>query len=205
MPIASGAADLLPPIWYIIRAAGAVAYLYLWLSVLLGLLVSARLTLPLLNSPALVDLHQTAGAWGLYTGLFHGLLLHWDGYMPFALREILLPGAARYEPVWTALGVYAMYAGGAVYITSLLRRRLGQQLWRWFHYLSLVAYFLALVHGVALGTDTAAAWAQVMYWTTASLLAFALLLRFRPGSRRAAPPEGPASGGESRARPAGGG
>src|SRR6266496_3191905 len=44
--------------WYLARAAGAVAYLLLWLSIALGLVTSNRLAALWPGGPTAVDLHQ---------------------------------------------------------------------------------------------------------------------------------------------------
>lgn len=166
-----------PSTWHITRAAGIMAYLFLWLAAVTGLLLSSRLLGLAASPPLLGAAHQWGAAWSLYATVVHAVILRYDHWVSFRWPDILLPFASTYRTGAVALGVYALYALVGVQVTSYLRARLGVATWRLAHALSVPAYVLALAHGVWAGTDTAQPWVQALYWSTGSVFAFLLLAR----------------------------
>ncbi len=163
--------------WPVTRAAGLLAYLFLWLSVVAGLMVTASRRGWGLRPARWNAVHQWAAAWSLYAVTAHLVILLYDTHQPFRWPELLLPFASRYRPGAVALGVYALYALLGVQLSSYLRSRVGTATWRLVHYLSLPAYTLALVHGLTAGSDNDQPWLQVLYWGTGAI--FTLLLTAR--------------------------
>jgi predicted ferric reductase len=159
--------------WYVARAgrAGLVAFALLTVSVVLGLLLSGRARLPGWPRFAVEDVHRFAGlATGLFVGV-HGLALLVDDYLPFSLGQVLVPGAAPYRPLATALGVVAAELMVALALTNRLRGRLSYGVWRRAHYLNFAVWALALVHGLTAGTDTRTPWALTLYLVAAGSVA----------------------------------
>jgi len=140
--------------WYVTRASGLIAYLLLWGALSVGLLQSLGMlkgvTAPLAN----LDVHEHLSLWSLYATVFHAVILLWDTYVPFSLAEITIPLASDYQPALVAMGIIPFYLGLAVTVSTYLRSRLSPSSWRAIHLLSLIAFLLALVHGVLLGTDS---------------------------------------------------
>jgi methionine sulfoxide reductase heme-binding subunit len=152
--------DLMRP-WYLSRGAGFVALGLLWLSVVVGLLQSCGLLKGLTSGAANIDLHDYVSVWSLYATLFHGLILTFDHYTALGTADVLVPFLTDYKPVQVALGIIALYLGVAATLTTYLRQKLSPAVWRVIHQLSLVGFFLALFHGLVLGTDSglpAVAW-----------------------------------------------
>ncbi|MEQ1910066.1 MAG: hypothetical protein ABMA15_14665, partial [Vicinamibacterales bacterium] len=58
-----------------------------------------------------------------------------------------------------------------------LRRHLGGQAWRRLHYASFVAFWMAIVHGLGLGTESTTVWASLLYLGTAAPVTFLSLYR----------------------------
>jgi methionine sulfoxide reductase heme-binding subunit len=158
-------------VWYVERAAGILAYGLLSASVIFGLLLSGRAKLAGWPRFAVEDVHRFVG---LLTGTFiaiHVSTLLVDSFLPFSLREILVPGAAPYRPVAVAFGVVGAELLAALAITNHYRKALSHRFWRRAHYLNFVVWLLALVHGIAAGTDRATVWALALYIGTASVVA----------------------------------
>jgi sulfoxide reductase heme-binding subunit YedZ len=149
--------------WYVVRAGGLVAFGLLTVTTVLGLLLSGRARLPDWPRFALEDVHRFAGlATGIFVGV-HGLGLLVDDYLPFSLGQLLVPGAAPYRPLATALGVVAAELLLALALTNRFRDRLSYGFWRRAHYANFAVWALALVHGVTAGTDSRTAWALGLY------------------------------------------
>ena len=157
--------------WYVARASGIVAFGLLTLAVVAGLTLSGRARLRYWPRFAVEDVHRFLG---LLTGTFVGLhvfTLLIDSYMPFSLTQLLVPGASPYRPLYTAFGVVATELLLALAITNHYRKRLSYRFWRRAHYLNFAVWGLALVHGIAAGTDRGAAWASLIYIGAAALVA----------------------------------
>lgn len=163
--------------WYITRAAGIMAYIFLWLAAVTGLLLSTRILGPVAPPPLLGAAHQWAAAWTFFATVVHIVILLYDPWVPFRWEDILLPFASAHRPGAVALGIYALYALTGVQLTSYLRSHLSPGVWRITHFLSIPAYVLALVHGVVIGTDTSALWVQALYWSTGTLFALLVVAR----------------------------
>lgn len=157
--------------WYAARAGGIVAFALLTIAILLGLALSGRASLERWPRFALEDVHRCAG---LLTGTFifvHGLALLVDDYMPFSLVDLIVPGAASYAALPTALGVVSAELLAALAVTNHYRKRLSYRFWRRAHYLNFAVWLLALVHGIGAGTDTRTAWALALYALSAGSVA----------------------------------
>jgi predicted ferric reductase len=157
--------------WYTARAGGLVAFALLSICVLLGLGMSGRARLALWPRFAVEDVHRFAG---LLTGTFivlHGAALFADGYLPFSLTQLLVPGTATYRPLPVALGVVSAELLAALAVTNHYRRALSYRFWRQAHYLNFAVWLLALVHGIASGTDSTTAWGVALYATSAGSVA----------------------------------
>jgi predicted ferric reductase len=162
--------------WYLSRSSAFVAYILLWLSMALGLLITNRLARVWPGGPAAFDVHQYVSLLGLAFAVFHVFILLGDQNLRLSLGQLLAPFAAEtYRPFWVGLGQVGLYALGVVALSYYVRKPLGRNTWRLLHYLSFGTYLLALTHGLASGTDSATLWARGLYWVTGSVL---LLLFF---------------------------
>jgi predicted ferric reductase len=164
---ATGLAEGTTSFWYLSRASGFVAYLLLWGAVVWGLLLSTGLGRAWMRPPQLLDAHQFLSAVSVGFASFHGLVLMGDRYVRFPLRAVVLPFAGSYEPLLVACGQIAIWLSVLLIASFHLRRRIGGRAWRRVHYASFAAFWLALVHGIALGTETATIWAACLYLATA--------------------------------------
>jgi len=149
--------------WYAIRAAGMVAFLGLTTSVLVGVLLAGRARLPRWPRFAVEDVHAFAGTLTWTFVAVHAVTLLVDDYFSFSLAGVLVPGAAPYRPLATAGGVIAAWLLLAIGVTNRLRKTLPYSVWRRAHYANFAVWALALVHGIAAGTDTGSVWATAAY------------------------------------------
>lgn len=172
--------------WYLSRASALVAYGLVWLSMVLGVLITNKLARLWPGGPVAYDVHQHASLLGLVFALFHALILVGDRYIGYSLSQVLMPFASdAYRPLWVGLGQVAFYLLAIVGLSFYIRRLIGPRLWRAIHYLSFVVFGLALLHGIFSGTDSAAAGVRLFYWASgASLLFFTLYRLMTPWLRR---------------------
>jgi predicted ferric reductase len=174
---AAGLAGGTTSFWYLSRASGFVAYLLLWGSVMWGLLLSTGIGRAWMRPPQLLDAHQFLSTVSVGFASFHGLVLMGDRYIRFPLRAVVVPFAASYEPLLVACGQIAIWLSVLLIASFHVRRRIGGRAWRGLHYASFAAFWLAFVHGILLGTETATVWATCLYLATAGSVIFLSLHR----------------------------
>jgi len=165
--------------WYAARAAGVVAYLLLSIVVTLGLTMAGRARLPRWPRFAIEDVHRLGG---ILVGSFvtiHVVTIAIDAYLPFPLTSLIVPGIARYRPLWVAFGIVAAELLLALAFTNHYRNRfIPYAVWRRIHYVNFAVWIAATVHGIGTGTDRNAVWLLSLYAGAAGLVAGSIVWRF---------------------------
>jgi sulfoxide reductase heme-binding subunit YedZ len=106
-----------------------------------------------------------------------------DPFTSLGLNAAVVPFGSYYRPFWLGLGTLAVELMIAVVVTSLLRRWIGQRVWRAVHWLAYGIWPIAVVHGLGTGTDAFTVWSLVItIWCVASV-AVALWWRIDYGRR----------------------
>jgi len=164
--------------WFLSRSSALVAYLLLWLSMCLGLLITNKLARLWPGGPMAFDLHQHTSLLGVAFALFHGAILLGDRYLNTNIWHAVVPfGMQEYRPLWVGLGQLGFYLMTAVAFSFYVRKQITPRLWRLIHFLSFISYTFALLHGIASGTDSSAVWAQELYWSTGGIFLFLFIYR----------------------------
>ena len=172
--------------WDVARVGGILGYLLLTASVAIGIALSLGWRSPRWTRFVTNELHRFVSLVALVFVAIHTVAVAVDPFIGFTPAEVLVPMLSHYRPIWVALGIVGSYLLVAVYLSERIRPHVGYQWWRRFHYLSFVAFILALVHGIATGSDTRAPWAMLMYAGSVVLVGALLVARLFPteGSRR---------------------
>ncbi len=170
--------------WYLSRSVGLVAYMLLFLVVVLGISIRTKRLDRWIARWKITDIHIFLSLLTLGFVVFHAVILLWDGFVGYSPADILLPFATGYRTVWTAFGIVTMYLLVVVTLSFPARRWIGYRSWRMLHYTTFVAYIGALVHGIYAGTDSSLAWAQAVYVGTAATVIGLLLYRVASWRRR---------------------
>jgi predicted ferric reductase len=157
------AADSIQIWWYVTRASGIIAYLLLWFSTILGLAVTSKYLDGMLDRLFTYDFHEFISLLSVAFTLVHVLVLALDRYLPYTFAQILVPFISPYRPFWVGVGVLSFYLVLLVTITFYLRNRIGTRAFRTIHYLSLISYIGATLHGYYSGTDTALPTMKILY------------------------------------------
>ncbi|HET8595288.1 MAG TPA: ferric reductase-like transmembrane domain-containing protein [Intrasporangium sp.] len=139
-------------LWYTSRATGVASIVLLTGVVILGVVISGRGARSLEGATVVTALHR----W-LSLGMTVFLLLHIataiaETYVSIDAISALVPFTAGYEPLWVGLGTLAFDILVAVVVTSLLRERLPERVWRIVHWAAYALWPLAIIHGFMLGT-----------------------------------------------------
>lgn len=149
--------------WYLTRAAGLMGYFLIWLSTAWGLVVSSKILDPFMERAFTYDFHEHLSWLGLAFISVHVVVLMADKYLPYSIWQVLIPFLSPYRPLWVGIGVIAFYLSLLVTITFYLKTKIGVDAFRKIHYLSLVAYFGATLHGLYAGTDSVLPVANLLY------------------------------------------
>lgn len=178
--------------WDIARAGGWTAYALLTLAVVVGLLLSTQVQSPS-RWPRLIN-NELHNFLSLVSTIFLGvhILAVWvDPFTHFGWRDILVPFASQYRPLWMALGIVSVYLGLAIGLSTLLRSRIGYNWWRRLHILTLGIYVLATIHGIGTGSDTQTWWAFGCYAASIALVGSLLSYRVTLARRKRTPTVAP--------------
>ena len=155
-------------VWYTARASGFTALILLTLSMTVGLALSLKLHSPRWPRFLTTELHRFVTLTALVFVALHTVAVMVDFYMHFRLAEVLLPFATSYRPLGMALGITASYVLLAVWVSSLLQRRIGWRAWRSLHYAAFAAYAFSALHTILVGEDAVATWGR---WTVVASIA----------------------------------
>jgi len=141
--------------WFLARASGFAAFVVLWFSTALGLIITNKLARLWNGGPTAVDLHQFTTWLAVGLTVFHALILLGDHYIQSTPAQVLVPfGYVNYKPQWVGVGQVALYLTVVVAASFYFRKRIGYKAWRTLHYASFIVYLLITVHGIYSGTDT---------------------------------------------------
>ena len=138
--------------WYLSRSSGILAYIFLWLTILLGLAIQNSLLKRIYN----FDTHCFLGAASVFWSLVHGISLLFDPMIKFSLGDIAIPffsKTAIVDPYYMGVGIFAFYLIVIMTITSYLRANLYHWFWRFLHLLNPAAFVFVVLHGYFNGTD----------------------------------------------------
>lgn len=138
--------------WYMIRATGLVAYLLLYLSVIIGLYSQVQKKRKQKVTASLF-LHESLSNWALYLMVGHVGFLLIDSYISLQWLEVLIPFNTDYKPLPLALGALSLYFLIFTIVTSKARKKIGYQKWRKLHALNPILYIFVTIHGLLIGTD----------------------------------------------------
>jgi methionine sulfoxide reductase heme-binding subunit len=147
-----------PALWYLARGSGAVSLCLLTLTVVLGIVTSARWATAAWPRFVVAGLHRNLSLLAVaFLGL-HVASVVVDGYVPIRWLDAVVPFASAYRPLWLGLGAVALDLLLAVLLTSLLRVHLGHRAWRGVHWAAYACWPVALVHGFGIGSDHRQLW-----------------------------------------------
>jgi hypothetical protein len=166
--------------WDVARAGGLVAFALLTASVALGLALSLGWRSPRWTRFVTNEVHRFVTLLALVFMAVHGVAIAVDPFIKMSLPQVLIPFLSTYRPVWVALGITAGYLALAVYLSERVRGRVGYAWWRRFHAFAFLAFAMALVHGIATGSDTRTPWGLALYGGSLFLVGFLLILRLFP-------------------------
>jgi len=155
-------------LWDVTRSSAFIAFACYTISVAWGISLTARSFRPPVAPQ--FDYHRFVAMLGFLALLTHVATLLFDKFATDVTWKTLFGVGARWEIL---LGVIAMWIALALPVSFHLKQRkwlVNQKFWRNFHYFGYSVWALALVHGIAKGTDTGSIWALAAYGTSAAVI-----------------------------------
>ena len=172
--------------WYLTRAAGFIAYILLFGSVTLGLLLTTSIPKGYRRFDVF-DIHRFLALLALFVTIFHMFIVLPDQFIGFTLWELLIPFSSPYAQFYMGLGTLAVYLMAIVIGAFYLRPLVPYSAWRTIHYATFAVYAMALVHGLGAGSDTSLTWALGLYAITGGIVLVLVAQRLSYGSVRGIP------------------
>jgi sulfoxide reductase heme-binding subunit YedZ len=177
--------------WYFGRATGLIALVLLTATIVLGILGPLRISSNRWPRFAIRTLHRDLALLSLLIIAIHVVTVVLDGYVQIPLSAAILPVGSAYRPFWMALGAVSFDLLLAIVLTSLLRRQVGDRIWRLVHWLTYASWPLAVAHGLGTGSDSTRVWALAITLGCCAVVALATLVRIHrpqlPQTRTRAP------------------
>jgi predicted ferric reductase len=170
--------------WWVARATGMVAGMLLVASVVWGVLFTTRALRPIDRPAWLLAIHRWVSGLACVGIVIHVLALVADNFVHFGWKEVFVPGGSSWRRWPVAIGVVAMYLLALVQGTSLLMQRMPRRTWKFIHYFSYLAVWLASLHGALAGTDASNRVYQVVAIGLTALAMAAAITRVVVGTSR---------------------
>jgi len=165
--------------WYLGRSSAFVSFIWLWLSMLMGLMMTNRLARVWPGGPTAFGIHQFASILGLAFAIFHAFVLMGSRFLHYDVLDVLIPfHSDAYRPEYVALGQLALYGILILTISFYLHPKLiSRKVWRAIHFASFATFTSAAIHGMQTGSDIDMAWVQGLY--TVCVLSITMLSAYR--------------------------
>jgi methionine sulfoxide reductase heme-binding subunit len=154
-------------VWIVARATGVAAYVALCLSVLSGIALRTSVLDFLATNRALRSLHDFMTWVWIPLGFAHAGSLLLDQTARIAPIDLVVPFQVGYAPLAIGLGTLSLDVVIVITVTSWLRRRLDDRLWRWIHRSSYVAFVTLFLHALLSGTDFSSPLISSISWSAA--------------------------------------
>lgn len=155
--------------WYVARATGLEAYLILFLITVLGVGIYTKKLYRFIRSEDALILHKHLSVFAGILLVIHIISLTLDTYIRFRWYEVFLPFASHFKNAYVGIGIIGFYLFAAILISSLFFRARFPRQWRTLHYLTYPLFFIGLIHGIFVGTDTQYLSIQIMYGITGTI------------------------------------
>ena len=172
-----------PFLWYLNRSTGLVLLVLLTATVLLGVWSTRGAAGSRVPRFAVQSVHRNLGLLSVALLALHVTSAVVDEYVDIRWWQAFAPWQLAYKPLWLALGVVALDLMVAAAATSLVRRHLPHRAWWLLHLTTYLAWGLALVHGLGIGTDSTGAALRWSSIGSVGLVGLSVVLRLGRASR----------------------
>lgn len=144
--------------WFATRGAGVVSLLLFTAVMCIGIFTTMRWQSTHWPRFLTAELHRSLALLSVVFLVVHVVTAIVDPFTHLGLSAALIPFASSYRPLWVGLGVISIDLGVAVLVTSILKARVGQRVWRAIHGLAYASWPLAILHSIGSGSDAMSPW-----------------------------------------------
>jgi methionine sulfoxide reductase heme-binding subunit len=162
-------------LWVLARVAGLGSYAALAVALVTGIALRTAVLDWLASNRVLRSLHEYTTVLWIPLAFMHLVSLVLDSTARIGVLDLVLPFHSSYGTIAIGLGALAVDLLLVVTVTSLLKRHIKPDLWKWLHRLAYAAFALIFVHAVLSGTDFSDPVVSAISWAVAAgLLALGL-------------------------------
>lgn len=142
------------PLWYLTRSTGIVSFVLMTIALAFGVAATQR-AMASASWPrfATQTLHRNVSLLALALLIAHIVTTTVDKFVAVDWINVVVPFTSTYHRTKLGLGTVAFDIFLIVIVTSLLRLRMPQRVWRGTHLAVYVAWPISLLHYLTLGTD----------------------------------------------------
>lgn len=166
-----------PSMWWVSRTMGLLAYVSLWLSVLFGVFMSSRGAGGWLHRATVLELHNRWAVAALVVTMLHVLATVGDAQYGITPLALVYPLASETQTGAVALGSLAFWGMIAISLTTAVFKKIPRSVWRAVHATAFGTWVLAIVHGLAAGTDASSPFVRAVYLATSTVTVAAIVQR----------------------------
>ncbi len=145
-------------IWFLSRGSGMMLLVITSLTIILGILASVHKSSALWPRFLTQGLHRNLAFFTVALTLIHGGVSVISTFVDIKIWDVFIPFIGSYKTFWMGLGTLAFDISLAAIITSLMRARIGLRWWRIIHLTTYLAFPIAVIHGLGIGTDSVETW-----------------------------------------------
>lgn len=145
-------------LWFAARGAGIVLLLLFTAVTCLGIVTVLRWQSASWPRFLTAELHRNVALLSVVFLAIHVATAILDPFVSISWLSIVVPLTSEYRPLWVGLGALSVDLFIAIVVTSLLRARVGQRVWRAVHWLAYGSWPLAVLHSIGAGSDSGAWW-----------------------------------------------
>src|SRR6266542_1294434 len=163
--------DLQEWFWLIARATVLASYGALCLSILFGVALRTSVMDFVANNRTLRSVHDFVTYLWIPFGIAHIVTLILDRTSQVGPLDVVVPFLVGYGQLAIGLGTLSFDLAVIIIVTSWLRRRMDDRLWRWIHRTGYVCFALVFLHSYLSGTDFDTPLISAFTWSAALGLA----------------------------------
>ncbi len=166
-------------IWYLMRASGVVTTVLLTGVLSLGIATTKRWHAGRLPRFVTVALHRNISLLAVVFLAIHVVTAVVDPYAHVGLVSTVVPFTAGRSALWVGLGTISLDLVAALVLSSVLRRFIGLRVWRLIHWAAYLAWPVALLHGLGIGSDSGTLWLQAISGVCVAIVAGVVVWRLK--------------------------
>lgn len=140
-------------LWYLNRASGLVLLVLLSVVLVFGVLAARKSAGGHLPRFVSNEVHRSLALVAVAFLILHVTTAVLDEFVSIDLINVFVPWGAGWKPLWIGLGAVAVDLLIAVVVTSLLRQRMQEHVWRLIHLMVFAMWPIAWLHALGSGTD----------------------------------------------------